>query len=382
MPNCVICGRTALVPVYRSGDVPSVTSNSTLYDGVTEVAFCPNCAHLQTHEIEDIDHYYDTEYNILADTEEEDQIYSIGPDRTVYRNEHQIETLLGMLDLPRDARVLDYGCAKGAVLREAVKRRPDLRPFLFDVSENYMRFWPSVAPPENCATYALNPAWNGTLDAVVSFFVLEHVPRPVEVLRTIHGLLKPGGTVYFIVPNVYANPSDLICVDHANHFSGASLRALLGAAGFEPMEITDRAHAAAWVTLGRRSEPAAILPSEAESAELQGHVSKMGRFWEAVPDRVREFEIAHPEGPLDIYGSGVNGCMIAACLRNRDRVDSFVDRNPYRQGKRLLGRPIIPPEKLARDHRLILVGLNPLTARAAIGDLLCWRDRDHDYFFL
>lgn len=383
MADCVVCRSGRIEPVYHSEGEFSVTSNATLRPGTTDVGFCPDCGHLQTRPIENIDGYYDTDYNILANSEEEDQLYAIDRGKRIYRNDHQVTTLLGLLELPAGARVLDYGCAKGAVLREAVKRRPDLVPYLFDVSENYSRFWTNVAPEAHRATYETRPEWEGMFDLVVSFFVLEHVADPRAMLAKIRGLLRPGGRVYLIVPNIAANVSDLICVDHVNHFSFASIRALLAAESFEEVRISDRDHQAAFVIIGRKSEgTAAARPAPGEIGALRERAHEMAAFWAGAKQRVRDFEAGHEKGRLAIYGSGVNGCFIASSLKNRDRLEFFVDRNPFRQGRTMFEVPIIDPEDLPTDNRLILVGLNPAGARAAVEEIGAWKGRAHEYFFL
>jgi 2-polyprenyl-3-methyl-5-hydroxy-6-metoxy-1,4-benzoquinol methylase len=75
-------------------------------------------------------------------------------------------------------------------------------------------------------------------DAVVSFEVLEHVPNPVEVLRGIRALLKPGGMLVLSVPNL----DDPYCLKqqialamppiHINFFNRRSLGRALQKAGF------------------------------------------------------------------------------------------------------------------------------------------------------
>jgi 2-polyprenyl-3-methyl-5-hydroxy-6-metoxy-1,4-benzoquinol methylase len=87
-----------------------------------------------------------------------------------------------------------------------------------------------------------------SLDAVTLLSVLEHVNSPREMLREIAGLLKPGGALYVIVPNV----ASLACrvlheraatFDGRNHlvyFSPGTLRDTLAREGFEPVSTKTR----------------------------------------------------------------------------------------------------------------------------------------------
>jgi SAM-dependent methyltransferase len=89
-------------------------------------------------------------------------------------------------------------------------------------------------------------------DAVTLTDVLEHVPRPMEVLRRVHALLRPGGTVAIKVPNGDAQrlketlrarlrPSYRATLAdnlvHVNHFSAASLARALTTAGFRDVSV-------------------------------------------------------------------------------------------------------------------------------------------------
>ncbi len=71
--------------------------------------------------------------------------------------------------------------------------------------------------------------------------VLEHVPSPTATLRTVHGMLKPGGSLYLTVPNYGAweasffgtHWSGLQIPAHLHHFTPGPLRKLIEGAGFK-----------------------------------------------------------------------------------------------------------------------------------------------------
>src|SRR6516164_6076150 len=132
--QCNLCENSLERPLYQSPNNLSVTSLRQVYPVRTEVYFCARCGHLQTPELTDLDEYYDQTYKMLIDTDEEDQLYEVVGDRTVYRYPHQAQTLLAKVSLPSGARVLDYGAAKGTTLKHTLASRPDLRAHLFDVS--------------------------------------------------------------------------------------------------------------------------------------------------------------------------------------------------------------------------------------------------------
>jgi SAM-dependent methyltransferase len=381
--QCILCGSPLDQPVYRSPGNLSVTSLRELYPVCTEVYFCPRCAHLQTPQLTDLEAYYDQTYKMLTDTEDEDQLYEVVGDQSIYRYPHQTKTLLDKLDLSAGAKILDYGCATGTTLKHVLAQRPDLQGHLFDVSRMYVPFWERFLPPENWAIYEPRKEWAGSFDLVMSFFALEHVARPVSMLSAIRQLLRPQGQLYFIVPDVYANICDLVVADHVNHFSTESLRYAVGAAGLELVEIDQKSHHSAFIVIARKSEPKeGVSPAPEELTSLQARVDQMAGYWRSFAEKLRYFEHSYLSERSAIYGAGFYGTLMATALADLPKVVCFVDRNPHLQGKTLLGKPILPPERLPEEVRVIYVGLNPTIARAEMNKLPLWLDRDLAYYYL
>jgi SAM-dependent methyltransferase len=95
---------------------------------------------------------------------------------------------------------------------------------------------------------------DASFDAALNTQVLEHLAEPVEVLRELHRVLRPGGRLYLTVPLVgelHEEPYDFF------RYTPHGLRHLLSKAGFEVETITPRngyfttlallARSAAWV---------------------------------------------------------------------------------------------------------------------------------------
>src|SRR3990167_3859661 len=92
--NCNLCSTPLDDKLYDSGNAKSLTSLCAAHEGRTQVYFCQGCAHVQSVAMSDIDAYYDDSYDILVDSEEEDQIYEVLDGRKFYRTEHQVRVLL------------------------------------------------------------------------------------------------------------------------------------------------------------------------------------------------------------------------------------------------------------------------------------------------
>jgi len=383
MADCNVCSAELGEAIYRSAEARSVTSMCEFYPGPTEVYFCGRCSHLQTTAIKNIETYYDSRYNILIDSEEEDTLYEIVEGKRVYRAEHQVQTLLRAIDLPEGARVLDFGCAKSATSRKLLEARSDLQVHLFDVSEAYIPFWERFVEPARWSTYVPKPEWAESFDVVLSFFALEHVMAPRRFVADLAHLLKPGGYLHLLVPNVYANTADFVVADHVNHFSDASLVTLLGSQGFGRVSVDDQAHEAAFVVSALKS-PAAppTAVSNRVLADLRDRVTEMSRLWTGLSTRIRQFEQEQVGRRAAIYGSGFYGTFIASCLTDLTRVECFFDRNPFRQTKTLLGKSILEPSRIDSEIDVVYVGLNPRIAHQAIEGLTEFRARPRQYFYM
>jgi len=385
---CNICAAPLSRALYESEGLQSLTSLCQLRFGVTRVSACAQCGHLQTEEIPDSAAFYENEYDILVSSEEEDQIYEVKSDgKQIYRTDHQVKVLLEKLTLPKEARILDYGCAKSSMVRRLLSQRSDLQAHLFDVSPRYLTFWEKFIEPGRWAIHNLPHNWEGYFDVVTSFFSMEHMVRPVESVRKMAAMLKPGGALYCIVPNVSTNIADFIVMDHVNHFSSTSIHYLLHSAGLEVDSIDADAHSGAFVVLAHRSEQSAraTLPKEFTHnvEDWLKRFENIASFWSKAAENIRSQEAQLPKGAgIAIYGAGFYGAFVVSCLRDPNRVECHLDQNIYLQGQKLNGRPILPPTQLPEHIKYIWAGLNPAHAREIIQHVDALNLRPLTYLFL
>lgn len=83
-----------------------------------------------------------------------------------------------------------------------------------------------------------------SFDLIVIRHVLEHLEHPAEILRSLHSRLNPGGLLLIIIPNIDCIGRKLFDTNwtwvlpwHCNFFNPQSLRSLLQATGFEPVNM-------------------------------------------------------------------------------------------------------------------------------------------------
>jgi SAM-dependent methyltransferase len=97
------------------------------------------------------------------------------------------------------------------------------------------------------AFFQTMPIDDESLDAVVSFHVLEHVDSPAEFLRHANRILRPGGLLHLEVPNLArwgeGGLDHFFQFPHLFSFTEATLRNyLIAIGGFRPIYSAPRAH--------------------------------------------------------------------------------------------------------------------------------------------
>jgi SAM-dependent methyltransferase len=256
-------------------------------------------------------------------------------------------------------KLLDVGCGNGAMLQSFSNLCPGWHLEASELSDRFRERVLSI--PRVQAFHSTTPEEiDGRFDMVSLLHVLEHIPDPVAVLRSLHDRLAPGGVVLVQVPNLVENPYDLMVADHASHFLPAVLLDVFRRAGLKV-----RAWSTSWVakeisvvaslpgaaTAG--DDSAAQRPPQVDSRRLvQRHVGWLSQL-------VDDARFLAAQGPLGIFGTSIAGTWIAAQLG--DAVSFFVDEDASRIGSRHLGRPILAGGE-APAHSNVLIVLPPQLA--------------------
>jgi SAM-dependent methyltransferase len=136
-------------------------------------------------------------------------------------------------------RLLDVGCAAGFFVERACQRgwqATGIEPSDWAAEAARQRsFMHVITGKLEDSNYAAS-----SFDCITALQVLEHLPKPAELVREIHRLLVPGGVFYADVPNFRSLTISLGVDDfelnrppgHLNYFTPNSVKRLLEKAGF------------------------------------------------------------------------------------------------------------------------------------------------------
>ncbi len=367
--NCRVCGTPCPDAAFDDAG-PSLTSIRTVIDVPTQVFLCENCGHAQSPDLPDLEDFYDTQYRISLDIDGHDQLYENAAGEQVFRTAYQAEMVLDIAP-PIGAKILDFGAGKATTLQRIVEARPDLQPFVFDVSTDYVSHWATWIPESQQSTYQLPDEWSGQFDFITAHFVLEHVADPVAIFQDLRRCLAPKGQLFFTVPDADGNTGDLLVVDHLNHFSRASLLAALGRAGLVATSIDTDRFGGAFVVVARPGEAFDVPPPDTRPAQASLDA------WAKTLLMLREQTLPTP---IAIYGAGFYGSVIAARLANTP--ECFLDRNPFLQGQLHLNSPVLSPEDCPADVKTVVVGLNPKRAREILSSNIAWLPEQAELIYL
>ena len=144
-------------------------------------------------------------------------------------------------------RLLDVGCACGFLIETALRRGFDAYGVEFSAEAI------ALAAPEVQTRITqgdvnlLRDRGDEPFDVVVAFDILEHTQRPVDFLRDLRGVLRPGGwivlatpdTGHFLRPLMGRRWPMLQPMQHTFLFSKPALRVALEQAGFSDITVRD-----------------------------------------------------------------------------------------------------------------------------------------------
>jgi SAM-dependent methyltransferase len=361
---CPICGgsdvyeflRRNAVPVHQNLVRTSVQDALQVTRGDLALTICPGCGFVFNNAFD---------MGKLEYSEDYDNTQSHSP----FFMDYMADLAKHLLDEERvnNNRIIEIGCGKGIFLRMLVGDSAR--------GNSGIGFDPSYVGPESDLGERLSfnrcfydeGCSNIQADVVVCRHVIEHIPQPLELLRTIRLALNNvhAPRIYFETPSVAWILRNQVIWDffyeHCSLFTVASLRTAFERTGF----VVEKVH---HVFGGQ------YLWLEATLSNKSGNI-----YTDAgdIPELCRRFAIAEEQlqikwrttimqlaavGKVAVWGAGAKGTTFVNLIDpERNLIDCVVDLNPKKQGKFVpgTGHPIVGVETLATLGVRSAILMNP-----------------------
>jgi SAM-dependent methyltransferase len=206
-----------------------------------------------------------------------------------------------------EGRLLDFGCGGGSYLQRM--HRQGWQVTGLDASSRAVQRIRSGLGLHALTGSLPHPGLeDGSFDVITMWQSLEHVHRPLEVLRAAYRLLVPGGKLIVSVPNIDSLPFRwfgqawyaLDLPRHLTHFAPWTLRLILQKAGFQMGTVEMIGHSS-WL---RASARQACAMQREQSGKLRWLRTRLASSLTAWYTR----------------WTGQSDCMMATAYRRRDEI--------------------------------------------------------------
>jgi len=234
--TCNLCGGDDFHVVYdqtprdqEADDLADFVASTDRYDAYGRIVRCNRCQLVYTNP------------RPRAEAISEGYRKAVDPDYAREDSSRSINAHLSLHTLKRFAhsgRLLDVGCATGYFLNAA---RLDFETQGLELSE-----WAAKYAKERLRLDVINEGLDEAqlpaehFDVVTLNDVVEHFTDPKAALVRIHSLLRPGGLLYLVTPDIESLSARLmrgrwwgLRPAHVYYFSPKTLTALLRETGFE-----------------------------------------------------------------------------------------------------------------------------------------------------
>jgi len=265
-------------------------------------------------------------------------------------------------------RIVDVGCATGALLAE-FKRRGFTNLQGYDPSR--------VCCEAGKRLYGIDVAEstiNGltshseSADLVIMTGVLEHLADVDTSLHLLRGLLASGGMLYLEVPDAsrydewFSAPYQFFSMEHVNFFSPQSLSNLLTRHGFSPVFVcrVKRFIGAQSVEPGiaglfkLNPDSEEMVVDIETSPRLRSYIDESAKLEATIRQKIAT--LSDSQASLAVWGVGTHTLRLLETseLKNANIV-AFLDSNSRYHGKTLHGITIEDPSKFMRPEVSILI---------------------------
>jgi SAM-dependent methyltransferase len=344
---CPVCGN------HRSESLATIafqTLPDFLLPDHYDVVACKGCGFVY-NEAEAVQADYDEYYELTSKYDTKGISGAGGLSEIDKRKYEGIVSFLQPFLPSKDVAIIDIGCAKGGLLAS-------LREKGFT---NLYGLDPSACPHDGREDLGVRVFTGSILDFSlprvfgVALFtsVLEHIRDLRAAARKLFSTLETDGLLLIEVPDAsrYAEfraaPFYRFDFEHINHFSAFHVQNLMATAGFElvrslqlDLRVSKKTFSPTVLCLLRKTGKIGALRQDFSLRDAIARYVQQSRDAES-------FEtingIVDSQIPLCVWGLGAHTARLLKQSRlSEANIRAFVDNDPHKKGKHLLGKPVVP----------------------------------------
>jgi len=344
--ECHVCRKPGVDNINAAYRLLSVTSDCKPMDQVFEAGFCHNCGCV----VGAVDKKWWSNVNQIYENYE---IYDLsgGIEKVVFnhidgvhksRSDLLVGELLSLKNREENLDILDIGAGSGVFLQAISKKYKNSNLYAQDLNDISLGKLENISGFRHLFVCDLT-AIDQKFSIISMVHVLEHVCHPIDFLKVVRSLLKDDGVLVINVPDIAQNPLDLPVYDHCTHFTKVSLEVVLKQAGFRLYYTSNKLIAKENVIIATPDEFCAQGCTEPhpENHIFNNHMAYL--------NKISEVASAHVFGKkFHVFGTASASVWITNYAEQWE--GCFVDEDPNRQGKTLLGRRIVSPSSIEDGH--------------------------------
>lgn len=366
--NCHICNENSLKYFNEYPILPRVASDCTSWPPGGKLAVCMKCHCVQNPVDTDWEKQTNAIYNrydIYQQSAGMEQSFFMGDNYAESRSSKIFNKLGSIKKIGEEGRLLDIGCANGALLREFNRVAPKWKLVGFEIDDKRKKEVESIPSVESFFSGSIEKI-DSQFDIITLIHVFEHLAYPEKWLRNLGKLLKPNGFIIIQVPDPMKNPYNLLVADHCSHFLLKDLRNIAVRSGYHVIIESDNWISREFTMIIQQKN---VELTNSENIGDLGHFNKVSeqkyplKSIEWLDMLIDKAKSLRAKKPLGIWGTAIAATWFASLVDFEP--DFFVDEDPNRIGEQHLDKPIYSPEEIPQGSYLF-IALTPDIAKNII----------------
>lgn len=342
--QCQVCGGAEMRP-WNSYGPRCLVGDYHITTGSVENVWCARCGlgwnRLMMNDAE-LSAFYAGYTKKVGAEDEDDLLFGTSDTEVETLTASQARFLAAHVTAPA-GRVLDIGCGKGAFLKSFKALRAGWQCVGVEPSREEAALARRDRDLEvHEGMFGRVPLAPESFDLVAIMHVLEHVSRPVDTVRQMRDVLRPGGLLFVEVPNTLDLNMfyDVLLFEHLYHFPPETLAWLLAREGFEIVAHERSTPYGAQRIVARKST--VTTPTGWPDVRMAEGAAAWATLWSAMRDLAAGGAARAAAGRrVAIFGAGMTAATWLVYTDLHDApITGLFDESPWKIGRTLFDRPI------------------------------------------